>query len=115
MVRYEVGQNAVANVDAGTWTAQAEFIAPKSFSDYAEKSNTGSFTVQSSTLTITAGKDSVVRSNPFTVTISGKAQTIYAVFIEDSFRECVLMVIAIFQEVLYHNPARKRGMFAHLL
>ena len=79
----EVSKQAVANVDAGTWTVQAEFIAPKSFSDYAEKSNTGSFTVQSSTLTITAGKDSVVRSNPFTVTISGEPQIVYTVQIED--------------------------------
>ena len=68
---------------AGTYTAQAEYMYPQCFADYAKKSNTISFTLQSSTLTITAAKDSVVRSNPFTVTISGKAQTVYAVFIED--------------------------------
>ena len=71
------------NAAAGTYTAQAEYTYPKCFADYAKKSNTISFTLQSSTLTITAAKDSVVRSNPFTVTISGKALTKYAVFIED--------------------------------
>ncbi|HJK78805.1 MAG TPA: MEMAR_RS02690 family S-layer glycoprotein [Methanocorpusculum sp.] len=83
----EAGESA----PAGTWTVQAEYIkfylddmhTQTAFADYAKKSNTISFTLQSSTLTITAAKDSVVRSNPFTVTISGKAQTVYAVFIED--------------------------------
>ena len=69
---------------AGTWTAQAEYVSPKAFSDYAQKSNTITFTLQSSTLTITAAKDSVVRSNPFTVTISGKAQENYAVYLENA-------------------------------
>ena len=68
---------------AGTYTAQAEYTYPQCFAGNAVKSNTISFTVQSSTLIITAAKDSVVRSHPFTVTISGKAQTVYAVFIED--------------------------------
>ncbi|MDE2524345.1 MAG: MEMAR_RS02690 family S-layer glycoprotein, partial [Methanocorpusculum sp.] len=69
---------------AGTYTAQAEYVLPSYFSDYAKKSNTISFTLQSSTLTITAAKDSVVRSNPFTVTISGKAQEVYAVYLENA-------------------------------
>ena len=69
---------------AGTYTAQAEYVSPEYFSDYAKKSNTISFTLQSSTLTITAAKDSVVRSNPFTVTISGKAQEVYAVYLENA-------------------------------
>ena len=76
----EAGDDATA----GTWTAQAEYQYPKAFSDYAKKSNTISFTLQSSTLTITAAKDSVVRSNPFTVTISGKAQEEYAVYLENA-------------------------------
>lgn len=67
---------------AGTWTAQEEYISPDAFSDYAKKSNTISFTLQSSTLTITAAKDSVVRNNPFTVTISGESLHQYAVYLE---------------------------------
>ena len=71
---------------AGQWVAQAEFQAFGGFSgfkDYGAKSNTITFTIQSSTLTITAAKDSVVRSNPFTVTIQGKSQTLYNVTIEN--------------------------------
>ena len=76
------GIYAGSNAVAGTWTAQAEFVTPQSFKDYAEKSNTISFTLQSTALTIAASKDSVIRSNPFTVTISGDSQTEYAVFLE---------------------------------
>ena len=76
------GIKAGSNAVAGTWTAQAEFVTPQSFKDYAEKSNTISFTLQSTALAITASKDSVIRSNPFTVTISGDSQTKYAVFLE---------------------------------
>ncbi|HJJ97922.1 MAG TPA: hypothetical protein O0Y00_01950, partial [Methanocorpusculum sp.] len=72
------GDNAIA----GTWTAQAEFDSPQSFADYAEKSNSISFTVQSTSVSITAAKDSVIRSNPFTVTIQGKSLTPYAVYLE---------------------------------
>ena len=67
---------------AGTWAAQAEYIYYAPFADNAKKSNTITYTLQSSTLTIAAAKDSVVRSNPFTVTISGKAQIPYAVYLE---------------------------------
>ncbi|HJK51654.1 MAG TPA: hypothetical protein O0X60_00870, partial [Methanocorpusculum sp.] len=76
------GIKAGSNAVAGTWTAQAEFVTPQSFKDYAEKSNTISFTLQSTALAITASKDSVIRSNPFTVTISGDSQTKYVVFLE---------------------------------
>ena len=78
----EVSGTATADVAAGTWTVQAEFVSPNSFKTYADKSNTASFTVQSATLTITAAQDSVIRSNPFTVTISGEAETKYHVSIE---------------------------------
>ncbi|MDU9376340.1 hypothetical protein McpSp1_09480 [Methanocorpusculaceae archaeon Sp1] len=71
------------DASAGTWTAQAEYINYKPFVDNnAKKSNTISFTVQSSTLTITAAKDSVVRSNPFTVTIQGESKTNYSVYLD---------------------------------
>ena len=74
--------NATADAAAGTYTAYAEFQTPKVFKDYAKKSNTISFTVQSSSLTITAAKDTVVRSNPFTVTIAGSAKSPYAVYLD---------------------------------
>ena len=75
---------AGGSAEAGAWTAQAEFAAPVDFKNYAEKSNTISFTLQSTTLTITAAQDSVIRSNPFTVTISGKSQVVYNVSIHNA-------------------------------
>ncbi|HJK12599.1 MAG TPA: hypothetical protein O0Y14_03420, partial [Methanocorpusculum sp.] len=71
---------------AGTWTAQAEFISPAGFEKNAGnlKTNTISFTLKSTTLSIKADKGSVIRSNPFTVTISGDSKTEYTVFIENA-------------------------------
>ena len=67
---------------AGTYTAQAEFINYKPFADNAEKSNTISFTIQSTSLSLVADKDSVIRSNPFTVTVQGDSQMVYFVYID---------------------------------
>ena len=81
-----VAGSATPGIDAvaGTYTAQAEFINYDPFANNAEKSNTISFTVQSTSMSLTADKDSVVRSNPFTVTISGDANSVYFVYIEGS-------------------------------
>ena len=73
-----------SNAQAGVWTVQAEYTSPEGFKNYAAKSNTITFTVQSSTLTLTAAKDSVIRSNPFTVTIKGNANTAYAIYIDNA-------------------------------
>ena len=67
---------------AGTYTAQAEFTNYKPFADNAKKSNTISFTVQSTSLALTADKDSVVRSNPFTTTIQGDSKKVYFLYVE---------------------------------
>ncbi|MDV0442656.1 hypothetical protein McpAg1_19200 [Methanocorpusculaceae archaeon Ag1] len=77
------GVKAGADATAGVWTAQAEFISPTGFKNNAKKTNTISFTLQSTTLTITAAKDSVVRSNPFTVSIQGDSKSLYNVSIEN--------------------------------
>ena len=74
--------NAGDGAQAGLYTVQAEYIAPKLFDRYAKESNTVTFTVQSATLTVTAAQDSVIRSNPFTITISGEAEEVYRVSIE---------------------------------
>ena len=71
----------IGNVEAGPWTAQAEYTL-EPFATYAAKSNTVKFTVQSTTLTIAAGKDSVVRSNPFTVSIQGNSNALYFVYLD---------------------------------
>ena len=80
-----VAGSATPGIDAvaGTYTAQAEFINYAPFANNAEKSNTISFTVQSTTLVVTAAEDSVIRSNPFTITISGNANAYYNVTIQN--------------------------------
>ena len=77
------GVHASDSDAAGTWTVQAEFAAPLEFKNYADKSNTVSFTLQSTSLVVTAAQDSVIRSNPFTITISGDANANYNVTIEN--------------------------------
>ncbi|HJK20834.1 MAG TPA: MEMAR_RS02690 family S-layer glycoprotein [Methanocorpusculum sp.] len=71
--------NAGDDAQAGLYTVQAEYISPNLFDLYAKESNTVTFTVQSATLTVTAAQDSVIRSNPFTITISGEAKAQYCV------------------------------------
>ena len=76
-----IDAGAIGDVEAGPWTAQAEYTL-EPFATYAEKkSNTISFTVRSESLTVTADKDSVIRSNPFVVAISGEAKTDYSIYI----------------------------------
>ncbi|HJK51919.1 MAG TPA: hypothetical protein O0X60_02230, partial [Methanocorpusculum sp.] len=67
--------------EPGTWTAQAEYLTVP-FDKYAKKSNTVTFTVQSTALAVSAAKDSVIRSNPFTVTIQGDSQMVYFVYLD---------------------------------
>ena len=76
------GVEAGDDAAAGTWTAQAEFTSPSGFSDNAKKTNTVSFTLQSTTLVLTAAKDSVVRSNPFTVSIQGDSKKVYFIYLD---------------------------------
>ena len=75
------GMTIGENAEPGTWTAQAEYLTSP-FKDYAKKSNTVTFTVQSTGLTLSAAKDSVIRSNPFTVTIQGDSQMVYFVYLD---------------------------------
>ena len=74
--------NAGNGAQAGLYTVQAEYIAPTLFDRYAKESNTVTFTVQSATVAISAAKDSVIRSNPITVTIQGEAKASYYVYIQ---------------------------------
>ncbi len=78
----DVAVKAGSGATAGTWTVYAEFVEPQSFKNYADKSNSVTFTLQSTSLVITAAKDSVIRNNPFTVSISGDSNTKYGVYLE---------------------------------
>ena len=75
------GMTIGTNAEPGTWTAQAEYLTVP-FNKYAKKSNTVTFTVQSTALAVSAAKDSVIRSNPFTVTIQGDSQMVYFVYLD---------------------------------
>jgi PGF-CTERM protein len=77
----------VANLtalEAGTYSAQATWDAPQGFADFAKDSNSVSFTVSTKDLSIAANKESVVRNNPFTVTITGDSKTKYFLFVKDA-------------------------------
>ncbi|MCZ0860748.1 PGF-CTERM sorting domain-containing protein [Methanocorpusculum sp. MG] len=69
------------NAEAGTWTVQAQYVT-QPFKDYAKKSNTITFDVRSTSLTLTAVKDSVVRNNPFVVTIQGDSLAYYLIYLD---------------------------------
>ena len=81
-----------STVQAGTYTVQAEFKTGQEFglfntsnlvmpAEY-KKSNTITVTINSADLTITAAKESVIRSNPFTVTVTGEALQKYYLIVE---------------------------------
>jgi PGF-CTERM protein len=69
--------------DTGTYTAFAEWTSPSGFKDNAADSSTVSFTIRTEEVTIESDKDTVVRGNPFTVTISGDSQATYWLFVEN--------------------------------
>ena len=79
-------------VQAGTYTVQAEFMTGQKFGLFNttnlvmpaqyKKSNTITVTINSADLTITAAKESVIRSNPFTVTVTGEALKDYYLIVE---------------------------------
>ena len=83
---YSPGKAVTAGTDAaaGTYVAQAQYnyAGFMAIPDKYKKSNAVSFTVQSTSLTLTANKDSVVRSNPYTVVIQGESKKPYFLFIE---------------------------------
>lgn len=67
----------------GTYTSRAEWTVPQVFANYAKKSNVVTFSLGSSTgITVTAQSATVVRSNPFIVTISGLPNTPYFITLD---------------------------------
>jgi PGF-CTERM protein len=66
---------------AGTYTAQAKWPRTADFFGKGFDSNTVTFEVATKVLAITSSKDSVVRSNSFTVTIAGESREQYRVWV----------------------------------
>lgn len=78
----------------GIYQSQAEWTIPAAFANYAKKSNIISFSLGSAeTLTITAAADTIIRSNPFTVTIAGNPNTPYIVSIDSTGSSVVPQMI----------------------
>ena len=87
-IRLTAGQlfNATypADTEAGTYTAQVKWAYPSAFADYAAKSNTVSFTIDTRTVSIVSNKDNVIRGNNFVATITGESQTPYYVYVQSA-------------------------------
>ena len=85
---------ADTSLRGGTYTSRAEWVTPQVFASYAKKSNVVTYYLGSSTgITVTAGAETVVRSNPFTVTVSGLPNTPYLISL-DAGRSPVPQLIA---------------------
>lgn len=74
---------SAGNLDSGTYTAIAKWATPGGFDNYADDSNTVSFTLSTKKLSISANKESVVKGNAFTVTIQGDSKTNYFLYIKE--------------------------------
>jgi len=73
-------------VEAGTYTAQAKWYSDRpgaSFYNKGYDSNAATFEVLTKSLAITANKDTVVRGNSFTVTITGESVQEYHLFVQN--------------------------------
>ncbi|KLK89193.1 hypothetical protein SZ63_01780 [Methanoculleus sediminis] len=73
----------LANAEAGTYTAIAKWPSGSDFYGKGFDSNTVTFEVLTKSLAITSNKDSVVRGNSFTVTITGESAKMYNLYIKD--------------------------------
>jgi len=71
-------------IEAGTYVVQAKWPKATSFYDKGFDSNAVSFEVLTKALAISSNKDSVVRGNSFTVTITGESNKEYYLYIKDA-------------------------------
>jgi len=82
----------LSNVEAGTYTATAKWVQtdPAIYNltlpwyNYEANSNAVTFTVLSKPITITTNKETVVRGNPFVVTVTGESKKNYWLYLKDS-------------------------------
>lgn len=79
---YESPVLKLTDAEAGTYTAVAKWPRDTDFYGKGFDSNTVTFEVLTKTLAISSNKDSVVRGNSFTVTITGESNQLYKLFIK---------------------------------
>lgn len=79
-----IGPVDLSNAEAGTYTAVAKWPSESDFYGKGFDSKPVTFEVSTKSLTITSDKDTVVRGNSFTVTITGESKQQYRLFVKDA-------------------------------
>jgi hypothetical protein len=79
-----VGPISLSNAEAGTYTAVAKWDKSSDFYGKGFDSNPVTFEVATKDLAITSNKDSLVRGNSFTVTVTGESNTVYYLYVKDA-------------------------------
>lgn len=77
-----IGPVDLSGAQAGTYTAVAKWPSNSDFYGKGFDSKPVTFEVSTKPLTITSDKDTVVRGNPFSVTITGESQRDYLLFVK---------------------------------
>jgi len=77
-----IGAVNLSTAEAGTYTAIAKWPSASDFYGKGFDSNTVTFEVSTKKLAITSDKDSVVRGNSFSVTITGESKKKYSLFVK---------------------------------
>jgi len=75
---------SLLDAEAGTYTAVAKWDKKTDFYGKGYDSKAVTFEVTSKDLAITSNKDSLVRGNSFTVTITGESNTVYYLYVKDA-------------------------------
>jgi hypothetical protein len=79
-----VGAIDLSSAEAGTYTAVAKWDKSSDFYGKGFDSNPVTFEVATKVLAITSNKDSLVRGNSFTVTVTGESNTVYYLYVKDA-------------------------------
>jgi len=77
-----IGGIDLSTAEAGTYTAAGKWVRDSDFFGKGFDSKPVTFEVLTKALSLTANKDSVVRGNSFTVTVTGEARTDYQLFVK---------------------------------
>jgi len=81
----------LSNAAAGTYTAVGKWIRASDFFGKGFDSKPVTFEVLTKSLGITANKDSVVRGNSFSVTVTGESRTDYQLFVKSGSNNAPLI------------------------
>ncbi|WP_067078704.1 MEMAR_RS02690 family S-layer glycoprotein [Methanoculleus horonobensis] len=73
---------SMAGLEAGTYTVQANWPSASDFYGKGFNSNTVTFELLTKSLAVTSSKDSLVRGNSFSVTVTGESKETYRLFIK---------------------------------